>query len=161
MKRKLVAVIGGGNAGKSTIIQSLTGCPTRTFCGRVRDSASAKEIEVLAASPQERNISTADLRRMLKDAAERPNSTGMVIAMRPSRSRKRQSMENVFLLASEYGLSASAFLIAPGYKNAPSQTDVNETLGRLAASNVPVQRLNGERFAHINASIIRDTAGLF
>src|SRR5215469_8372198 len=146
MRRKLVAVIGGDNAGKSTVIQSLTGCRSRTFSGHVIDSLSGKEIHVLAASPQERRISDADLKRILKNAAHRPNSAGMVIAMRPSLSRRRQTMEQIFSIASRCGLASTAFVLAPGYKNSPSQRKVDNTLERLAAANVPVQLLNGKRF---------------
>jgi energy-coupling factor transporter ATP-binding protein EcfA2 len=161
MKRKFIAVIGNGSAGKSTIIQSLTGCPTRSYCGRVTDRLTGKEIEVIASSPQEKPIAEEKLRRMLKYAAKRRKSAGMVIAVRPSETTKRLSMEEIFTLAASFRLAPYGFVLSPAHKRNSRPVNLSEVRNRLAPSSVPIQAINGKRFAHINASIIRDTAGLF
>ena len=158
--RKFVAVVGHANAGKSTIIQSLTGCRTRTFRGRVTDYASGTEIEVVAASPQERDISESALKQMLRNAASRKHSAGVVIAIQPTRPKKRLSLEHLLDLAAQFSLAPYLFLLSPGYSQARS-LDRSALEQRLTGYDVPVNVLNGKRFAHFNASIIRNTAGLF
>ncbi len=159
--KKFVAVVGNQNSGKSTIIQSLTGCPTRTYRGRVTDMASGKEIEVIAASPQERPIALTQLAKVFRAAAKRHQSAGVVMAIQPTKATRRPRMEVIVALASRYGLSPYAFLLAPGYGRRSPKVNIADVKGRLAASGASLQILDGTRFAHLNASVIRDTVGLF
>jgi energy-coupling factor transporter ATP-binding protein EcfA2 len=158
--KKFIAVIGNTNSGKSTIIQSLTGCRTRNYRGRVTDLASGKEIEVIASSPQENPMSQAQLKKMMKNVARRPQSVGLIIAIQPTTPRKRLCMEDIFAIALQHRLAPYAFVLALPYKGTSTRIDIHEVERRLATSRVPVQVINGKRFAHLNASIIRDVAGL-
>jgi hypothetical protein len=99
---------------------------------------------------------------MLKSAASRSQSTGLIIAIQPKKkTNKRLKMEEIFSLASRHQLSPYAFVLSPGYKDGSHAIDLTDIRTRLASSPVHLQAINAKRFSHINASIIRDTAGLF
>src|SRR5271167_4108150 len=88
--KKVVLVVGRPNSGKSTVIQSLTGCNSSRFQGEIEDKKSKKKIYVIAASPEEKLIDgtgfnavnqTAVLKAILNRVKTSPDFIGLVIAM--------------------------------------------------------------------------------
>jgi len=159
--KRFVAVIGDPNSGKSTIIQSLTGCKNKTFRGCVKDHASGTEIEVVASSPQEKTISKRRLTRMFRRAAQRPQSAGLIMAIQPNQPHTRICMEDLFALARQFNLSPYAFVLSPGYQTQPSKGQTKKVEDRLVGYTTRINIVNGKRFSHLNAAIIRDTVGFF
>jgi GTP-binding protein EngB required for normal cell division len=52
--KTFILLIGASNSGKSTVIQSLTGCKSRTAdSGYVVDYSTGRKIYVIVSSPQE------------------------------------------------------------------------------------------------------------
>jgi hypothetical protein len=157
--KPFVAVIGGRNAGKSTIIRSLTGCSGATFRGFVEDHATGKKIYVVASSPQEERLDIQELRSKLKLVAKDRSLLGFVIAIQPTRPRSRISMEDIFACAREVsGFSMYAFLVEPKYGKASARYD--EVKSRLQPFPVRLAILDGRRFAYLNAAQIQKTTGL-
>jgi len=97
--KPFIAVVGGRNAGKSTVISSLTGCPSRTYRGFVVDLAANESIYVIASSPQEKPLAAAELTRVLNRVTADPQCHGIVIAIQPSQPYRRLSMEVIFRAA--------------------------------------------------------------
>jgi energy-coupling factor transporter ATP-binding protein EcfA2 len=161
VKKKFVAVIGSPSAGKSTIIQSLTGAPHKTYSGFIKDRNSGFEIDVIAASPQEKPMSIAQVRARLRSTKKKANVAGLVMAIQPKNSRTRARMEDIFDAAKQEGYLIFGFAISPSYRPSQQAHSLSEVRRRLRAVGLAPYLLNGKRFAHINAAIIRDTVGLF
>ena len=83
--KKLVVVIGYKNSGKSTIIQSLTGCPTKSFCDFVIDEDTKNSVFVIASSPQEDPMTEEKLHQILDSVIAKGRCSGVVIAIQPTR----------------------------------------------------------------------------
>jgi len=151
-----VAIIGSRNSGKSTIIKSLTGCPTGQFRDTVGDAATGRSIFVVGSSPQEVALPLLKLRKILKQAANDPLCNGVVIALQPTFPSKRLSMEQVFSEATAHNFTVFAYVLDPEHSGASGQTaGVNF---RLAHIGVKARVLDARRFAHINAAAINARA---
>ncbi|WP_198389559.1 hypothetical protein [Burkholderia ubonensis] len=146
-----IAIIGGRNAGKSTIIKSLTGCPSGQYRGSVQDLVTKKSIEVIGSSPQEQAMSRADLRAILKRAAGNALCNGIVCALQPKKTRTRLSMEDVLQEALAYGFKVHAYVLDPDRSGSHSPPTV---LTQLKTAQVKVRTLDARRFAQINAATI-------
>jgi energy-coupling factor transporter ATP-binding protein EcfA2 len=157
-KKKFVAVIGDQNSGKSTVIQALTGCRNAAFRGRMEEKTSGKWIEVIASSPQEKDI--RDLAERIKAATSDSQCLGVVIALQPNHPRNREKrpwIEDVFDLAKKSRMARYAFVISEPYDRKKSDAiEVAEIDKRLRNYGIqePIQELDGRRFAHVNASKI-------
>jgi GTPase SAR1 family protein len=162
-KKNFIAVIGDQNSGKSTIIQALTGCKSGISRNRVEDRVTGKWIQVIASSPQEKRISRSDLKRKIGEAATDPLCLGLVIALQPTYPRKRLSIVDVFAVAEEYSMKRHVFVISRPYSSKADRTEVSEIETRLSKFHIegPVQPVDARRFAHVNASAIRDIVGWF
>jgi GTPase SAR1 family protein len=164
-KKKLIAVIGNAHAGKSSIIQSLTGCENRMFRGRVTDRDTRKWVNVIASSPKEDSITRQKLVAMMRAAAMGKRSLGLVIALQPHKIKAsvRLTIEDVFKISSRYEFDRHVFVISKPYNKRASGIDIAKIQKLLGKSEieVPIQPLNARRFAHINASLIRDVVGWF
>ena len=160
MKKSFVAIIGAANAGKSTIIQSLTGCEFRTFRGRITDEKTKQWIYVIASSPQEKPMSEAELSGHIRNAAAAAMCLGMVIALQPRPTRTRLSMEKALQMAGEYKklMRPYVFVITnPHDDNKAERTPIKD-MPKFLGTPIP---LDARRFAHMNASKIGNIVGWF
>jgi len=162
-KKIFIAVIGDQNSGKSTIIRALTGCKSGISRNRVENRITGKWIQVIASSPQEKRISHSDLKRKMNEAATDPQSLGLVIALQPTYPTKRLSIVDVFEMAEEFSMRRHVFVISRPYSNKADRTEVAEIEKRLSRFHIenPIQPVDARRFAHVNASAIRDIVGWF
>ncbi len=161
-KKRFIAVIGGRSHGKSTIIRALTGVKGKKTPEHVRDLSTNKWMLVISHSPQEEPITPHVLQKEIRRAATSSDSLGIVIALQPTNPTRRISMEDVFKMTEHYGFERYAFVIAKPY-NGLHGNDPEAIRIRLESFDVemPIQPLNARRFAHVNASAIRDIVGLF
>lgn len=160
-KKPFIAVIGGRKAGKSTVIQSLTGCPGRNFRGEVREPATNQTIHVIASSPQENPLSRSELRAALRQAANDANCRGFVIALQPAYRGKNIRMKEVFQEVSKIQqFDLVGFVIDPPYNPTPSNLGVAAVRGQLLPLNTKLKKLDGRRFVHSNARRVSDLTGL-
>jgi hypothetical protein len=150
--RPFVAIIGGRNSGKSTIIKSLTGCPSGRFRGAVRDKVTGATIEVIASSPQEQALSLGALRAILRRAAADRRCNGVVCALQPSRPRIRLSLEDVLLEALAHRFAIHAFVLDPEHTGHSGRMATMQK--RLPPAGRPPRRLDARRFAHQSAVAI-------
>jgi energy-coupling factor transporter ATP-binding protein EcfA2 len=160
LRKKFVGVIGPDKSGKSTVIQSLTGCHDHSFIGFVYDHSVSSKIWVHATSPQEQppNHQTTEpiYRRYLRRVIQHQDAQGFVIAIRPNLPRRRLSMDRMFQLASQYGFETYAFILDPTY-HGQNLGNFNQISNRLLAAdpNVQIFKQDGRRFAILTAEAIR------
>lgn len=147
-----VAVIGSRNSGKSTIIRSLTGCPSGQYRGSVQDGSTGRAIEVIGSSPQEKALSLAQLRAILKRAAQNSACNGVVCALQPTFPRERLSIEDVLAEALAQGFAVHTFILDPEHLGTTG--NMNTVKPRLPKGISPPTALDARRFAYLNASII-------
>ena len=161
-KNKFIAIIGRSTAGKSTIIRALTGIRGSRQPERIRDRSTMKWIGVISRSPQEQPIPSKQLRKEMRAAAIGARSLGMVIALQPTHPTTRLSIEEVFEMSERFAFERHVFVISKSYKGSRG-TDPEVIRERLIKFDFekPVQPLDARRFAHINASVIRDIVGWF
>ena len=156
---KFIGIIGNANSGKSTVIQSLTGCQNRGFRGAVVDQSTKRTIEVICSSPQENPFQGANTAQQLANLqihlnnASAPNSNGIVCALQPTNPHVRLSMINIIKEAINYSFSIHLFVLDPGYNGAPGNFDVIEA-DLYVQTGVRCIQLNGKRFAHVNSTIV-------
>ena len=153
--KQFVAVIGSQNSGKSTVIKSLTGCPSSTFRGFVQDFDTKRKIYVICSSPQEHELKPSDFRKFVKRCREDNFSQGLIMAIQPSRPTKRLAIEDIFAEISGCGVfKLNAFLLNPGQKT-PTQTTLEaDIVSRLKQFSLKPTVLSGRRFSYVNATII-------
>jgi ABC-type dipeptide/oligopeptide/nickel transport system ATPase subunit len=151
--KAFVAIIGGRNSGKSTVITSITGCKSRSFEGVVRDRTTNKGIMVIASSPQESLLSRRNFNDIISQTVEDESIGGLLMAIQPSNPRVKMSMEEIFKTVRETSRFKSySIIIDPAYENASledSSMDVRSRLKRIGEKSVKV--VDGRRFAHLNA----------
>jgi energy-coupling factor transporter ATP-binding protein EcfA2 len=152
MMKPFIAVVGNRDSGKSTIIRSLTGAKFGQFRGTVQDMTTSRTIEVIGSSPQERLLSLADLRKVLRKAAGAANCNGIVCALQPTRPTKRLSMEQVLQEAAAHGFAVHAYILDPEYGGAAGHAAV--VAARIRVAGFGARALDGRRFAQINAAAI-------
>ena len=143
-------MIGGVNAGKSTVIRSFTGCRSGMFVGEIEERVRYSRIFVVAYSPQEKALPT--LEPILRHVARTRAIRGIVIAIQPRRTRTRDSMEDVFQLARRCGqFSFYAFILDPPYRRRGTidRADVRRRLRALGIGSVTV--LDARRYPHKSA----------
>ena len=156
MRKKFVAVIGHGKSGKSTIIQSLTGCESRSFINVIEDRTTGLSIYVHAPSPQEHPQTDIKIfRDILQDILDDAKIQGIVIAIQPTCPTQRLSMEEMFEAAKNAKFESYAFILEPPYGG--RLTDFESVQKRVLANdkNAQVYKLDGRRFGILNAEAIR------
>ena len=162
--KQFVAIIGGRNSGKSTIISSLTGCCLRTFRGTIEDRAARQKIRVIASSPQEDPLSHKKFTNILNSIIRDNAVIGIVMAIQPTYPRKRLSLEEIIKTAQETKqFNIHAVIIYPSYNsdNSGVDIDVQDVKARLQKLRVSSAKvLDGRRFAYLNAHDIRESTGL-
>ncbi len=157
--KPFIGVIARGKSGKSTIIKSLTGCGSSNYRDFLKDNLTGETILVICGSPQEEQLSLVKLRELLKLAADDPNCRGVVIAIQPTRPRTRLSMEQIFdAVINCGGFQLNAFVLDPERNGEPANTEV--IVSRLSQFDPRIQKLDGQRFAGINARIINDATSV-
>jgi hypothetical protein len=157
--KPFIGVIAKGTSGKSTIIKALTGCGRSNYRGFLKDNLTGETILIICGSPQEEALLFAKLRELLKRAAADPNCRGAVMAIQPTRPRKRLSMETIFGEVRDCGgFEVSTFIINPDRKG--DRTDLEAITARLCKLGLKFETLDGRRFARINADIINDATSL-
>jgi energy-coupling factor transporter ATP-binding protein EcfA2 len=161
-RKKFIAIIGRSTAGKSTIIRALTGTKGSKQPERIKDRSTMKWIGVISHSPQEQPIPFKQLRKEMRAAATDARSIGMVIALQPTHPTTRLSIEEVFEMVQSFAFERHVFVIARSYKGFRG-IDPEVIQERLAKFDFekPIQPLDARRFAHVNASVIRDIVGWF
>ena len=158
---RFVGVIGNKNAGKSSIIQSLTGCRSALFRDYIYGSAN-QSIYVCCSSPQEivfefqnqTDISaiSAVMNQVIANAAH--GCRGMVMAIQPNFPTSRPSIEDIFQQASASGFtSIFAFVVEPGYT--PSHNIYLSVTNRLPGV-ANISQISGLDFPLINATAINN-----
>lgn len=158
--KPFVAIIGSEKSGKSTLIRSLTGCRTRSFCGVVTDLVSNQKIYVIASSPQEQDLSSDELDRILNQVWDDASILGIVMAIQPTRPIKHLSMEDIFQkVQATRAFSTFGVIIHPSYNASPA-IDPDDVRRRLEALEVEFRTIDGRHFAHLNACEVRELAGL-
>ena len=151
--KPFIAVIGGRNSGKSTVISSLTGCPTHRFRNFVVDLASSHSIFVIASSPQEDPLTSARLTRILNQVTADSDCLGIVIAIQPTKPYSRLSIEQIFTaVQNTHEYNIHAFSLDPGYNGAQGSTAALQT--RLNPLGVHLNQLSAQRFAFASAADI-------
>jgi predicted kinase len=159
LQKKFVAVIGYPKSGKSTIIQSLSGCKNHSYKGPVTDASVGLSIYVHAASPQENPKTTeAAFKIILRDVKKNINSQGLVTAIQPNAPNKRLLMETMFDLAKQAGFESYAFILEYPYSGRRLEpTLLNKIKSRVqeSDSDARVLTLDGRRFAILNAEAIK------
>ena len=150
---KFVAIIGGRNAGKSTIIKSLTGCRTSAFRGLVEDNLTKQSVYVVCSSPQELAFSIQKLKRILQFVASKSGCQGVVMAIQPNQPTKRLSMESIFREVTAFGnFTVHAFIVDPGRNKVPAGGPAIKA--RLKVMSLKASLLDGRRFSLVNAKAI-------
>ena len=150
-----VAIIGQRNSGKSTVIRSLTGCPTNSYRDFIVDDQSARSIYVSCGSPQEdprRLQDLEELKHTLDQVSSREGCSGFVMAIQPSRPNVRLSMEQIFSEVRGRNFQVCAYVLDPGRNN--NQVPFEAVSERLAAFGIVPTPLDGRRFAQLNALLI-------
>jgi hypothetical protein len=148
--QQFVAIIGGRNSGKSTIIKSLTSCPNSGFRGFVYDRRTSRCIYVICSSPQECDLPLQEFRHILQECTLTPNCQGLVMAIQPTRPRTRLSMETILQEIVHTGaFRVHAFMIDPGWNGI--HMDIGLLNNRLARFVRMPSVLDGRRFSMINA----------
>lgn len=87
----------------------------------------------------------------------------MVMAMQPTKPRKRISIEDIIIEALAADMDVYAFVLEPGYKNI-NAGDYQKVSARLAAIGVSPLRifpLDGRQFAIHSANAINSMAQIF
>lgn len=167
-KKEFITVIGNRNAGKSTIIVSLTGCRNRSFRGMVEDRLTMESIYVIACSPQEKALEKegyVDLdafRIILNQVIQEENCRGLVMAIQPIRPTRRPSLEAIIQeVQSRNVFEPYLFVLEPGRNDPPEAqgilAEVNQRL-RNTGIGLVAQGLDGRRFAFLNARQINQVS---
>ncbi len=158
--KPFIAVIGGRNSGKSTIIRNLTGCRSGMFVGEIEEQLRNTKIYVVAYSPQEKNPPKL-LKTIFQTVADDQAIRGIAIAIQPRNTRTRPSMEDTIQLAQQIGgFDFHAFIIDPPYQQLDriNVVDVQKRLQAIGITSISV--VDGRRFSHLTARDIQQTAGL-
>lgn len=160
VKKKFVAVIAYGKSGKSTIISSLTGCRKSTFEGFITDNTNFNSLFVCCGSPQELGIKLTKIKEWLTKCNEESGCSGMIMAIQPTNTQKRASMEDILNEAMSQGFDVYAFVVEPGYNDTKScYADVISRLSDIVSSS-NIFKINGKHFALKNANYINSKAPL-
>ncbi|MBN2314354.1 MAG: 50S ribosome-binding GTPase [Sedimentisphaerales bacterium] len=170
--KKFIGVIGRSNAGKSTIIVSLTGCRNRNFRDSVTDKSNNESIYVIAWSPQERRLDPEGdglesevkaFRKILNQLLQNDNCRGLVMAIQPTRPRLRLSLEDIIQEVLNRDVFESyLFVLEPGRNDPPDGRGIlAEVNQRLRNTPLRAQQLDGRRFAFLNARHINQASQLF
>jgi ABC-type cobalamin/Fe3+-siderophores transport system ATPase subunit len=147
-----VAVIGGRNAGKSTIIKSLTGCQFSNTRDLVLDDATSRSIYVIASSPQEAGMSLAKLKGILSSVRRNTKCNGIVCALQPTVPTRRLSIEVILSEAFAHGFVVFPYVLDPS-RSGPTGL-VTRVAARMPHGVRAIHALDARRFAHINAATI-------
>jgi ABC-type branched-subunit amino acid transport system ATPase component len=150
--KPFIAIIGGRDSGKSTIIRCVTGAKYGQFRGTILDQATLRTIEVIGSSPQEKSMTLTELQKILKTAARNASCNGVVCALQPTKPTVRLSMEDVLQEARSNGLKVYAYILDPEYFGRTGQAAA--IAARVQAIGMKTQVLDGRRFAQQNAATI-------
>lgn len=151
--KPFVGVIGNAKSGKSTVIRSLTGAPSTSFRGYMRNRKTGETILVFASSLQEDHMELYKFRNRIQRAVRNNKCRGIVCAIQPTYPTKRNSLEDILGEATKFTeLEPYAFLINPGHgMNAQVYRATAEVTNRLKPFGVELHRLDGNRFPLQNA----------
>jgi energy-coupling factor transporter ATP-binding protein EcfA2 len=168
--KRFIAVIGVGRSGKSTIIQSLTGCKSHNFRDFVIDESTRRTIYVHAGSPQEQHrynrTDLPEFRRQLRKVLRNRAAQGAVYAIQPTDPSKRLSLEEMFEEVAKDGLFETHVFILNPPRNEARKRDsesLTKLLDRVKSCKVDVRNihiLDARRFAILNADAIRSISGV-
>ncbi len=156
--KPFIAVIGTRNAGKSTVIRSLTGCPTKSWRNVVKDKSTRRSIYAIASSPQEDPLDRERFREIIEQVARDESILGLVMAVQPSWPATRLSLEDIFQIV-QGKLSPTAVMLHPPY-NDDGASSPQSVQARLKPFGVTLTVLDGRRFAYLNASDTRGLTGI-
>lgn len=164
-RKKFIAVVGYPKSGKSTIIQSLSGCKNHSFKGLINDASAGVSIYVHAPSPQE-NPRTSErvFIKILDEVNKNLSCQGLLFAIQPTFAYKRLRMERMFEIACEKGFEGYAFVLefpfAGGGKssNIGKFKSIKQRILDSSNSKANVFAIDGRRFASLNSALIRSVA---
>jgi predicted kinase len=163
LRKKFVAVVGYADSGKSTVIQSLSGCNNHSTNEKIRDASVGLCIYVLAPSPQELPvIGEEDFTSILQDVTRDETCQGVVAAIQPTLPTKRLSMEKMFDLARKFRFESFAYVLEFPFCKGKKLEDRIGNLENIKTrilgidSEAKVFPMDGRRFACLNADLIRE-----
>jgi len=157
--KPFVILIGGDKSGKSTIIASLTGCRNHGFKGLVTDQSTGRQIYVIASSPQESNLTSAQLAADLQNAYQQASVIAVVVASQTTHTHTSLSLEDIISTAQANGVwSFHYYILNPPHGG--SAINVAAITSRLSAVGVTATCLDARRFAHLNAADIKTGTGI-
>ena len=160
--KKFIAIIGRADAGKSTVIVSLTGCRNRGFQGMVTDQSNNENIYVIASSPQEKNLSPGAFQNILTQVRQDKKCRGLVMAIQASYPRIRLSLEDIIQEVQDTNsFEPYLFILEPGFSQPPEEQLIIDVNNRLSNTGLVPQVLDGRRFAFLNARNINQTSQMF
>ena len=160
--KKFIAIIGRADAGKSTVIVSLTGCRNRGFQGTVTDQSNNENIYVIASSPQEKNLSPGEFQNILTQVRQDKKCRGLVMAIQASYPRIRLSLEDIIQEVQDTNsFEPYLFILEPGFSQPPEEQLIIDVNNRLSNTGLVPQVLDGRRFAFLNARNINQTSQMF
>jgi energy-coupling factor transporter ATP-binding protein EcfA2 len=161
---KFVAVIGKQKSGKSTIIQSLSGCNNHSSKELITDRSVNSSIYVHAPSPQEDpKTNEVVFSKILDKVLATGGCQGIVIAIQPTLPLRRLRMERMFEIAKKKGLESYAFIIEYPFDKKKSSGRIGnfEVIKKRISRSDPsasVVAIDGRRFASLNSEVIRSIA---
>lgn len=135
--------IGGQNAGKSTLIRGISGCPNRSYQGFIEDVVRNRSVYVFASSPQESGISSNDYTAALEEAVLDPRCRAILLSVQPTNPSIRLSLEDCVNLARQVNqFNFHAFMIThPHEPSAPAASrderrDIRDRLGGVGVDQI-------------------------
>ena len=161
--KKFIGVIGKRNAGKSTVIVSLTGCKTRSYRNFVTDLSTDKNVYVIASSPQGRSLSLREFQKILIKVKRDGNCLGLVVAIQPIKPRLRLSLEIMIReVQRTNSFDSYLFILEPVRKGSKRDKSTLQAVNNhLRNSGLVPHILDGRKFAFVNAREINQKSKLF
>ena len=170
-RKKFIAIIGESNAGKSTVISSLTGCGKKCFQGMVtgiiHEGGNDEKIYVITSSPQEerldKNYDTdiIPFQNILNEVIQE-NCLGLVMAIQPIKNpiKTLSITQMVQEVQKHREYEPFLFVLNPGYNDRNRSQHIFEIV-QNHLRNTGLEELNGRRFAFLNARYINQVSQLY
>lgn len=164
-----VGVVGNKNSGKSSIIQSVTGCKSPIYNDFIYDNSTNESIYVCCHSPQELifnysgSVNIEAIEELVENLKSKKNCRGLIMALQPNNPRIKPSIEDVYNVVTRNASGFSSFycfVVEPGYINSPSIiNDVGQRLSSVGLTQPPIP-ISGEEFPFKSATKINNTSSL-
>ncbi len=130
---KFLLFIVPASAGKSTLIQGISGCPKKGYQGFINDSFRHRKVYIICSSPQESGLSVKEYKSALKEAVSDDECNAILVSIQPTNPYRRLSLERCVDLARKVAqCDFYAFVITHPHEGEPfPQEVVKNTTERL------------------------------